>query len=172
MSNITKLFTATIPVLCVLASAPAMANPPTAQEFAQKAAASSQFEISSSQIAVEKSQNDDVKKLAQQMIADHTQASNTLKAALPASSVNPGSVSETVDKVHQEKLDQLRQADAADFDEDYLDIQEDAHEDAISLFKDYSKNGTDKALQTFATNTLPTLEQHLKHVEEVDEKVD
>ncbi|HEY1095695.1 MAG TPA: DUF4142 domain-containing protein [Alphaproteobacteria bacterium] len=167
-----KLFTATIPVLCVLASGPAFANPPTAAEFAQKAAIGGQFEISSSQLAVEKSQNDDVKKFAQQIIADHTQASNTLKATLPASSVKPDVVTEALDKAHQDKLDTLRQASAEDFDEDYIDIQEDAHEDTINLFKDYAKNGTDKALQTYAKNTLPTLEEHLKHARALDEKID
>ena len=47
-----------------------------------------------------------------------------------------------------------------DFDKAYVDIQQSAHSEAVTLFDDYSKNGKDTALQTFATETLPTLQAH------------
>lgn len=46
-------------------------------------------------------------------------------------------------------------------------MQTDAHKEAVSLFSDYSKNGTDPVLKQFATDTLPALQAHLDHVKQL-----
>ncbi len=53
-----------------------------AGQFAQELKSSGQFEIDSSTLALQKSQNDEVKKFAQKMIDDHTAADEKLMETL------------------------------------------------------------------------------------------
>lgn len=139
----------------------------SSQTFAEKAAVSNQFEIDSSKIALEKSQNNDVKTFAQQMIDDHGKADSDFKTALSSSKVDASKVPTSLDDKHQKIVDRLNTESGATFDKDYIKAQTDAHKEAVSLFSTYSKTGKDDSLKTFATNTLPTLQQHLDHVKEL-----
>jgi putative membrane protein len=157
------------PVLYALIASPAMADTMSAQEFAQQASTMGQFQISSSQLAIEKSEDARIKKLAQTLLADHNLSINALKAALPSSTVNPNAITADLDIAHQGNLDNLRQTTPKAFDNAFLDIQEDAHENMIDLFKDYAENGTDTTLKNYAQNQLPTLRTHLQTVETLDD---
>jgi putative membrane protein len=60
----------------------------------------------------------------------------------------------------------------ADFDADYASLQVDAHNDAIKLFEDYSKDTDSVAqLKAFADETLPTLTAHKAEAERVRDLV-
>ena len=52
----------------------------------------------------------------------------------------------------------------ADFDKLYVQMQTDAHVDAVGLFSGYAAGGAAGALKDFATQTLPTLKMHYEHV--------
>lgn len=132
-----------------------------AQQFADTAASSNMFEIESSQLALERSQNDEVIAFAELMIADHTAAGEEMTAAAEQDGVTPAA--EMMEK-HQTMLDDLTAAEDVQFDEAYIDAQVAAHEEAVALFEGYSTDGQEGALKTFATDTLPILEQHQEHV--------
>ena len=137
-------------------------------EFIKMGAVSNMFEIETSKLALQKSSDAEVKKFAQQMIDDHTKAGKEMKAALTKEQATL--VPAALDEKHQEKLDDLKDEDSADFDEDYLEVQVDAHKEAVSLFEDYSKDGDDVKLKNFATKTLPTLKAHHEHVKTLEDK--
>ncbi len=128
------------------------------QDFVTKAAIANMFEIKTSEQAVKTSKNADVLAFAKMMIKDHTAAGKKFETAAAATSGLTPPVA--LDDDHQKTLDDLAAKTGADFDKAYIDIQQSAHADAVSLFDDYSKNGKDTALQTFATDTLPTLQAH------------
>lgn len=134
-------------------------------EFVQKAAVANQFEIETSKLALEKSQDADVKKFAQDMVDDHTKAGDAFKTAVTEGKIDAALVPAALDAKHQKELDKLSKADAKDFDKDYLKLQKDAHKDAVALFKSYSEKGDNASLKTFAANTLPTLEKHKTDLE-------
>jgi putative membrane protein len=128
------------------------------QDFVTKAAIANMFEIKTSEQAVKTSKNADVLAFAKMMIKDHTAAGKKFETAAAATSgLTPPAA---LDDDHQKKLDDLATKTGTDFDKAYVDIQQSAHADAVSLFDDYAKNGKDTALQTFATDTLPTLQAH------------
>jgi putative membrane protein len=107
------------------------------------------------------------------MIDDHTAANNALKAT--ADQAGYGSAVATgLDDKHQDMLDKLAKKDTNDddFDKAFYRAQEKAHKEAVSLFKDYSKDGDNAMLKTFASNTLPTLESHEKAANDLEEKVE
>ena len=142
----------------------AQTQPMTPQDFATTAASSDMFEIQSSEIALEKAQSDQVKEFAQQMIDDHTKASEELKAAAEQDGASlPGELLET----HQVQLDQLGNASDDGFDAAYIQAQVLAHEEAIALMTDYAENGEDGALKAHAQKTAPIIQTHLEHVQQL-----
>ena len=134
-------------------------TPDTPQDFATKAGIANMFEIESSKLALKMGTRADVKTFAQKMVDDHTKAGKAFKTAL--GKTTGVTAPEKLDDATQAKLDDLKTKKAGDdFDNAYISAQKDAHGDAVSLFDNYSKNGTDPVLKDFAATTLPTLQSH------------
>jgi putative membrane protein len=155
---------------------------PNADEFRHKAMASDAFEIASSKLALKNSDSTRVKGFARLMIHDHTLTTEHL---LPGSGmtkadvdkkITPGSggkfaSNDLVDQDHVDALNKLAGAKGKDFDSDYAGGQVSGHKDAVSMFEDYSKNGDDKSLKSWAGTTLPKLKMHLSRAETLDRGV-
>jgi putative membrane protein len=137
-----------------------------AQEFVDKAAVSNQFEIESSKVALEAAESPQVKDFAQKMVDDHTKAGEDLKAAVG----NAGAelmVPAELDKEHADKLAQLQSLSGAEFDQQYVEMQTAAHDQAVELFSSYAEDGDNEALKEFAANTLPTLQEHKDQIHSI-----
>ena len=128
------------------------------QDFATKAFNANNLEIESSKVALKTSKNKDILAFAKQMVADHTKAGTAFKAA--AGKATGVTIPTAIDDGTKGKLDDLTGKTGDDFDQAYVHLQKDAHKDAVNLFDNYAKNGTDASLKTFAANTLPTLQAH------------
>ena len=128
-------------------------------------------EIRTSEMALEKSQNADVKAFAQKIIDDHKAADEKLKAAASAAALAMPPA--TLDDFHMRRINDLVETDGDDdFDADYMALQVDAHNDAIKLFEDYSKDPNAVAqLKAFADETLPTLAAHKADAERIRDAV-
>jgi putative membrane protein len=123
------------------------------------------FEIQSSQLALRQTDNADVKKFAEQMIKDHTRAGAKLTGIakndrLPAPPTQ-------LDAKHKKVMGSLQDKSGSDFDSAYIQAQTKAHHEAVDLFAKYGRNGDNPDLKQFASATLPTLESHLRHVEQL-----
>jgi putative membrane protein len=140
---------------------------PSAADFVTKAAQANLFEIETSKLAVERTKSPSVKKFAQEMIKDHTKAGDQLKAAVAKAGVT-ATVPTALEGPMKDKLDALKNASASDFNDKYVDMQGEAHEDAARMFKAYADNGDNAELKTFAAATLPTLEKHFDEVKTID----
>ncbi|MCO6052014.1 DUF4142 domain-containing protein [Mesorhizobium sp. RP14(2022)] len=134
-------------------------------DFAKTVMSSNEFEIQSSKLAEEKAAATDVKEFAKQMIADHTKAGEGLKAALEKSNMTPEAPK--LSPKHAAMVEQLKAASGEDFQMLYIDMQTQAHMEAVTLFRTYSGSGDDQNVVAFAKKTLPTLEMHLMHVKEL-----
>jgi putative membrane protein len=132
------------------------------ETFLETVASSNAFEIQSSELAEESAKDDRLKQAAKVIIADHRKAGEKLKAMLEGKGTTPPA--ETLNPKHQKMLDQLSAAKGADFDILYLDMQAQAHMEAVALFRTYAGSGEDQSLVGFAKETLPALESHLAHV--------
>jgi putative membrane protein len=73
----------------------------------------------------------------------------------------------TLSPKHQEMLDQLSASKGAEFETLYVDMQAQAHMEAVGLFRTYAGSGDDQTLVGFAKETLPNLETHLAHIKMV-----
>jgi putative membrane protein len=149
--------------LALLLTSPSYVAVSTA-DFVKKATEAGDFEISTSRLALEKSQSPDVKKFAQQMIDDHTAAGQRLEAAATQAGIPADKKPVKASEVHMKQVEQLQSSKPAQFDPLYVQIQRKAHEEAVDLFSTYAESGDNPKLKQFAAETLPTLKSHLDHV--------
>lgn len=139
----------------------------TAQQdmnFAEKAAISDMFEIQAGKLAQDQAREQGVKQFGSHMVADHTKTSEAMKAMAQQKSMT---LPTKLDSEHQQKLDKLRGLKGDQFDSAYLQGQMDAHQTAVTLFRQQAENGKDADLRRFAEQSLPTLEQHLRQVRDL-----
>ena len=167
-------------VACLLAATPALAQSvsektgvnsligvsPSTADFVKEAAISDMFEIQSSQLATERS-DDATKTFAKQMIADHEKTSSEMKAMVQGGKVQ-ATLPTALDSTHQSKLDTLKGLQGKDFTKQYHDDQVKAHKDAVDLFGRYAKGGDNSDLKAWAGKTQPALEHHLKMAQDLD----
>ena len=149
------------PVTAQAAASSAMSGASAASDatFVKKAVTSDMYEIQASQLAQTKATSADVKSFASRMITDHTKTSDRLKAILASKSgLKPPTA---LDATHRGLLNRLRSASGSSFDHLYVQQQVGAHQQAVMLFTSESQNGKDSDLKNFASETLPTLQQHL-----------
>jgi predicted outer membrane protein len=92
-------------------------------------------------------------------------------AQMAASGAMGAQMAAMLDKKHQQTLERLRGLSGEEFEQEYMQVQVDAHQMAIDLFEQYSENGDEEALKTFAEQVLPTLREHLEHAERVHQEV-
>jgi len=135
---------------------------PADQTFITKAAHGGMFEVRSSELALDRGQNADVKSFARQMITDHGKANKELESAASGLGAKVPSSLEGKEAQAVQKMEGLK---GPEFDQFYIRAQRDAHREAVGLFSNYSKaNG---ALSAWATQTLPMLEEHLQRIQQI-----
>ena len=171
-----QLFTTLVSALALtivgaFGSIPAFAGTST-QEFVTEATNATNFEIASSKIALERSKDPRIIDFANKMINDHTVSAAKMIEAMKTDNLDAALISTTIDEKHQKILDKLNQEKPEKFDEVYAEAQENAHNDAVKLFKDYADDGEHAALKAYAGSTVPTLELHKEHADKLESKVD
>ncbi|WP_288427439.1 DUF4142 domain-containing protein [uncultured Agrobacterium sp.] len=131
--------------------------------FVSVVSSANEFEIKSSELALHNAASADIKDAAKIIIADHQKAGEKLEGILEKKG-EPLTSPIVLSPKHQKMLDQLQTAKGNDFDMLYLDMQVQAHLEAIALFRTYAGSGDDQTVVGFAKETLPSLETHLSHV--------
>ncbi len=134
--------------------------------FVEKASLSDMYEIESAKLALERSKVQAVKDYAQAMHDAHMASSRELMSLAAGALVTPPT---QLDSHFSGQLDQLREASVEDFDDRYLDQQTEAHENTLSLMRDFASDGRDAGLQSFAQKMAPIIEAHLTRVKALDD---
>jgi putative membrane protein len=160
-----------VAALCVASAAAAdkSDNPAlTDQDFIMKATQAGMTEVQFGKLAQNQASDDAVKEFARRMVKDHTAANDELMTAAKNVKV---AAAPARDKDAQAAAGKLTGLKGADFDRAYMQQMVDDHQKAVSLFEVESKNGTDPALKNFAADTLPTLQDHLKMAQSINDKL-
>jgi putative membrane protein len=131
---------------------------PAADVFVTKAAQDGMTEVELGKLALDKSQNAEVRSFAQRMVTDHGKANRELAALAKTKGID---APKSLDAEHQAVVADFKAKDGAAFDTDYSSHMSMDHSKAISLFEAESK-ADDPDLSKFAKNTLPTLKEHKK----------
>jgi putative membrane protein len=128
------------------------------KSFIKDAAEGGMAEVELSKIA-EKSQNPEVKRFAERMVRDHTAANTELTGIATGLGIE---MPNKLDTEHQRIRDQLGGMHGTAFDQQYMHVMVNDHDQAVKLFREENAAGRDTELKQFAQKTLPTIEQHQK----------
>lgn len=156
---------ATEPMAPTSAAAADPSSPLAAPTYMAMAASSDQFEIQSSQMALQMSQNPQIQSFARLMIAHHQATTQNLVAAAQSAGLTPPPP--TLMPQHQQMLQQL-QAASANFDQAYKDAQIMSHQEALNLHQGYANGGDVPALRNVAGSAVPIVQQHLQSAQNLN----
>ena len=129
------------------------------RQFMAKAAQSDMTEIQTSQLALKRSQNAQVRQFAQEMIQQHTQSSNKLK---PLAAQKRVTLPKSLGAENQALLTQLTKLSGAQFDQAYMSGQAKAHAKTQTVYQTELKQGQDMDVKAFASQVLPVVSAHLR----------
>lgn len=139
----------------------------TMKGFVGAAAISDMYEVEAGKIAQMRSKSADIKMFAKIMIDAHTQSSKKLKGVLKANTLQV-EVPTALDSRRQGMIDNLTGAKDEDFDTRYLNQQQNAHQEALILFRGYAKDGDNPQLKQFASDLVPAIQMHLDKAKSLD----
>ena len=130
----------------------------TDQAFVAKAAQAGMAEVELSQLALQKSKDDQIRSFAQQMVQDHQKANTELQSIAQKHGLQ---VPPKTDAKHEHALQKLQGESGAQFDAAYSKDMKKDHDEAVALFSEASKaERLDPDLKSFAAKTLPILQSH------------
>jgi putative membrane protein len=129
------------------------------RQFMAKAAQSDMTEIQTSQLALKRSQNPQVKQFAQEMIQQHTQSSRKLK---PLAAQKGVTLPKSLGAENQALLTQLTKLSGTQFDQAYMSGQAKAHAKTQAVYQTELKQGQDTSVKAFASQVLPVVTAHLR----------
>jgi putative membrane protein len=138
-------------------------NPLSAPGYMRMAASSDMFEIESSRLALQMSRNPAVRSFAQMMIDDHTRTSGEMMGLAQQLRLSPPPPE--MAPHHAEMLGRLGTASPMDFDRAYKAEQIAAHQEALTLHRNYADQGDLPPLREFAGRTAPVVEMHYGHAQ-------
>jgi putative membrane protein len=138
------------------------------RKFMQKAASDGMAEVQLGQLAKDKGMSDEVKSFANRMVTDHGKANDQLKSIASSKGVE---LPADTDKDHKKKMDKLSKLSGPDFDRAYMKDMVSDHKKDVSAFRKEAKSGKDGDVKGFASQTLPTLEEHLAMAQKTNDVV-
>jgi len=138
-------------------------TPPAPSVFVQKAALDGMAEVELGRLALNKSENLQIRQFAQRMVADHAKANEELAALAKSKGIEAPT---SLDAEHRTMIANLYRETGAAFDRAYCEHMVMDHNKAIALFESATKT-SDPELAGFAKKTLPTLQKHRQMAEKL-----
>ena len=157
--------TAAAPVLATLPTPPQAAATRDAQAYLFHGGAGDVFEITSSMLAIQKSQNPQVRGFATMLIEHHTQTTNQTLAVAKSAGIMPPPPE--MSPAQKGMIGQLHAAAPGAFDRLYVQQQVPAHQQALSLQSGYARSGDNPALRQNAQSAVPIIQSHLQQAEQL-----
>lgn len=122
-------------------------------------------EIEAGRLAQSKSQNEQVKNFAQQMIDDHTKALEDVRQLAQAKGVT---LPTELDRMHKAKANRMQALSGDAFDRAYLAQAGVAdHKKSHDMLQKAQSRARDPDVKALAARTLPVVDQHLSTVQQL-----
>jgi putative membrane protein len=134
------------------------------QKFVREAAEGGMAEVELGKLAAEKGSSQDVKNFGQRMVDDHGKANDQLKQIASTEGITLPTKLDAKDHAMKTRLSKLS---GESFDHAYMQNMVKDHKKDIADFQKESTSGSDPAVKQFASQTLPTLQQHLQQAESI-----
>lgn len=137
-------------------------------QFVKEASSGGMAEVKLGRLAEEKGTNETVKKFGARMVNDHSKADENLKAAAAQANMT---LPNKIDSKDEQQYNRLSKLSGETFDREYAKEMVTDHTQDIAAFRKEATNGEDAPIKNFASETLPTLQEHLKLAREMEKSV-
>ncbi|HEY0511567.1 MAG TPA: DUF4142 domain-containing protein [Thermoanaerobaculia bacterium] len=137
-------------------------------KFVKEAASGGMEEVELGKLAASQGSDPDVKSFGQKMVDDHSKANDQLKQIASQKGVTLPTGLNNMQKHDQAKLAKLS---GGAFDRAYISMMVKDHKKDVADFQKESKNAKDSDIKSFASSTLPTLQDHLKMAQDASSKL-
>jgi putative membrane protein len=134
------------------------------KQFVTKAAQGGMAEVELGQLAQQNAESQEVKDFGKRMVDDHTKANDQLKQIAEQKGVTVPSDLPAKEKATKDRLSKLK---GEQFDRAYMQHMVMDHQKDVAEFKKASTSAKDSDVKSFASQTLPTLQDHLKQAQQV-----
>ncbi len=135
---------------------------PADMMFVKKALQGSMAEVQAAQLALQKSNNDQVKQFAQRMVTDHTKLIEEMKPVAQQVGVK---VPDGPDKKQKMMMAKLQALSGDEFDKAYVQAMVKDHKEDDSEFKTEISSGQSPTVKNAATKGDAVVESHLQMIE-------
>lgn len=136
------------------------------EEFVDDISAANQYEIDAAQLALENTQDPQLRTFAQMMLDDHRAAADAMMQAAQAAPV-PITIAVEPTEQTRDWMNALQAEEPADWDELYVSQQVDAHQLVLDRLRQYAEEGEVAPLREWAATTVPTIERHMEMAQEL-----
>jgi putative membrane protein len=136
--------------------------PAADKKFAMMAAENDLAELQISNMALQKSNNDQVKQLAQKLIDDHTKTTNSMKEIAGKKGLT---LPTQPDAKHQALATKLQSESGEKFDKDYIAANSMDHHKVVKAFEKEASDGQDPDIKSFASQFLPAIQEHTRMID-------
>jgi len=140
---------------------------PADRQFIKKAAQGGLAEVELGKLATEKAASPEVKQFGQRMVDDHGKANDQLKQVASQKGITVPEKLNAKDAATKARLEKLS---GKAFDRAYMQDMVADHTKDVSEFRTESKTAKDPDVKSFASQTLPTLKDHLKEAKSIAPK--
>jgi len=135
------------------------------EKFIREAALGGEAEVELGRLAAIKASSADVKQFGQRMVDDHSKANMELMDIARRKNLTVPTTQ--LAGKHKSEYDRLSKLSGAEFDRAYVRLMVDDHKKDVAEFQKQSTSAKDSDLRSFASQTLPTLQQHLTMVQQL-----
>jgi putative membrane protein len=141
---------------------------PAEQDFMMKATLAHLSEMDMAQMAMQKSQNSDVRDFANMIQSDHTNALEDLTDLMKDKNVSQPSMLTPEGKADIEKMTGLS---GPEFDREFVNMMVADHQKAVEMFRDFVSIAQNPDIKKYAEDLLPKLEMHLEKAQKLQSKL-
>jgi len=138
------------------------------QNFMMKAAQANLAEIDAARIALEKSDNNDVKDYANMIKNDHTNALEDLADLMKDKNVQQP---KTIASDTQQDINRMSNLSGGEFDREFVNMMVSDHQKTIELFRDQQSSAQNRDVRKYVEDMLPKLELHLDKAQRLQTKL-
>jgi putative membrane protein len=141
---------------------------PAEQNFMMKAAQANLSEIDMARLAMQKSQNSDVKDFANMIQSDHSNALEDLTDLMRDKGMSP---SNTLDPDTKADIEKMTALSGPELDREFANSMVADHQKAIEMFRDQVNIAQAPEVKKYAEKLLPKLEMHLEKAQKLQSKL-
>lgn len=139
-----------------------------AGEFLSEALEDSMAEVELCELALQKTENDDVKVFAQKMIDDH---SNMGREIEKLAGRKHSDMPRDIKPEHKKRMEELSKLEGRDFDKRFIEANIKDHSEDVKKFSEIANKISDQTVKSFAEKSVKILSGHLKMAEDINRKM-